>query len=378
MRQHPTEDKPPSSWRKGVVLMNYRNRSVSWFLAFCVLAAHLSENTAPAWVWWALVLQFLVYPHAMFLRARRAPDSLKAEMNNVRLDALCFGVWVGALGFPLWIVMLLLIPSAMSVAVFRGVKGLGQALALQALGGLGAVGLMGWRFAPDASLLVALLSMASLALYLIMFSLSANGRAVKLYRARNQLRENELTLRNQLAEIQLLQTQLKDEAEHDHLTGLYNRRYLSATLGRELARCHREKSPLSVMMIDLDHFKQINDQHGHPFGDEVLATVAQTLSTSLRAGDIACRYGGEEFLLTFPNMCCETAMVRAKELRQKVEGLEIWANDRLQPVRISIGLADAPRDSLDAQALIARADKALYQAKAMGRNRVVVANELDP
>lgn len=357
--------------------MNYRNRSVSWLIGFFVLATHLAAQHVPAWVWAALVLQFLVCPHALYWWARRTPDSLRAEMNNIRLDALCFGAWTAALGFPLWIVMLLLVPTAMNLAVFRGAQGLCQAVALQVLGALGVVSLLGWRFAPDVSLPVALMSVATVAAYLVLFGLSAHGRSVKLHRTRNQLRDNAVTLRAQLDEIRLLQARLKEDAEHDHLTGLYNRRYLSATLGRELARCHRESSPLSVMMIDIDHFKQINDQHGHLFGDQVLAKVALTLSTSLRAGDVACRYGGEEFLLLTPNMNSATALVRAEELRQKVQALEMTANGQQVPVRVSIGVADAPRNRPNAQTVIAQADAALYQAKALGRNRVVVAQGMD-
>jgi diguanylate cyclase (GGDEF)-like protein len=228
----------------------------------------------------------------------------------------------------------------------------------------------GLHFAPETSLAVALLSIFCISAYLVMFGLSAHRRTLMLHQVREQLRQNEKALQSQLSEIQLLQAQLKEEVDRDHLTGLYNRRYLAATIDRELARCLRDGAPLSVMMIDLDHFKLINDTHGHPFGDRVLVAVAATLNESLRAGDIACRYGGEEFLLLLPNMAQDTARARADEIRQKVAALSLKVDGAVFPVRISVGVAEAPRDATDAAMLVKLADAALYRAKTSGRNRV--------
>ncbi|MDK9703506.1 MAG: diguanylate cyclase [Sulfuritalea sp.] len=350
--------------------MNYRNRSLSWVILCLVVAVHLHQQAHAPWVWAALVLQFLVYPQVVYWRARLARDPLQAEIHNMLLDSFCFGIWSAGMGFPLWIAFVFGVGTSINLAAFEGGMGVVKALAAQVLGMAATVAFTGLHFMPDTSLSVSLLAIASISTYLVMFGLSARRRTLMLHEVRQKLRENEKALRSQLSEIQLLQAQLKEEVDRDHLTGLYNRRYLAATIDRELARCLRDGSPLSVMMIDIDHFKLINDTHGHPFGDEVLAAVAGVLNESLRAGDIACRYGGEEFLLLLPNMALETAKARADEIRLKVAALSLKADGIAFPVRISLGVAEAPRDAGDADTLVKQADAALYRAKAAGRNRV--------
>src|SRR5512145_521163 len=114
-------------------------------------------------------------------------------------------------------------------------------------------------------------------------------------------------LQGQLIEIGLLQSKLREQAIRDPLTNLFNRRYLEETLDRELARAKRETYPVCIIMIDLDHFKKINDTYGHDAGDQVLKALANTLSEQSRRGDFACRYGGEEFVIVMPNITKHTA-----------------------------------------------------------------------
>ncbi|WP_310452645.1 diguanylate cyclase [Sulfuritalea sp.] len=353
--------------------MNYRNRSASWVILFLVVAVHLYQQAGPSWVWAALVLQFLVYPHLVYWRARLARDPLQSEIGNMLLDSFCFGIWSAGMGFPLWIAFIFFVSVSINLAAFEGGKGVAKVTAAHALGMAVALPFAGLRFLPDSSLAVAFLSMFCLLTYLVMYGISTHRRTLKLHQVREKLRENEIALQSQLFEIRLLQSQLKEQVDRDHLTGLYNRRYLAATIDRELARCLRDGSPLSAMMADIDHFKQINDTHGHQFGDKVLVAVAATLSDSLRAGDIACRYGGEEFLLLLPNMPLDTAKARAEEIRHTVGALSLEVDGRPFSVQISVGLAEAPRDANDADTLVRRADAALYRAKAAGRNRVEIS-----
>ncbi len=363
-----TSPNPPEvHW---VVRMNHRNRTISWALLCLLVALHLAPQAPATWVGVALALQFLVYPHAVYWRARHATHPLAAELNHMRLDAFVLGAWSAALGFPLWIAFLFAIGPAINLAAFEGAKGVAKAAGLHVLGVLLVLPFTGLRFAPDTSLVVSLLSIVCLSFYLVLYGLSAYRRTVTLQRVREQLHQNEKALQSQLAQIQLLQTQLKAEVDRDHLTGLYNRRYLAATIDREFARCARDGMPLALMMIDIDHFKRINDTHGHPFGDTVLVAVAQVLGTALRAGDIACRYGGEEFVLVLPNMPLDAARERAEAIRRRVAALELNTGTLPVPVRISVGVAEAPQDATDAESLIRQADAALYRAKAQGRNRV--------
>ena len=170
------------------------------------------------------------------------------------------------------------------------------------------------------------------------------------------------------AEINRLQQQLLDQAVRDPLTGLHNRRYLDETMDRELVRAKRYRHPIGLVMCDLDHFKGVNDRYGHVVGDEVLKAFAGLLKSAARGSDIACRYGGEEFLLVFPDMPADAACRRAEQLRAALEGMSI-ATPGVQ-VTASFGVAGFPDDGQTADELTRAADAALYEAKRSGRNRV--------
>ena len=229
-----------------------------------------------------MVLQFLVYPHVVYLRARRARDSLTAEIHNLLLDNFCFGLWAAALGFPLWIVFTLVICGCINMTAFRALKGVLQALAAAAAGATLMVALDGWRFTPETSLRVSLMSMLCLSAYLVLFARDAHTRTVALSATRARLRQSEAALQSQLQAIQSLQDQLTEQANRDPLTeqanrdpltGLYNHRYLTTALQRETDACAREGATLALLLIDLDLFKQINDRHGHAAGDDVLCQI---------------------------------------------------------------------------------------------------------
>jgi len=172
------------------------------------------------------------------------------------------------------------------------------------------------------------------------------------------------------AEINRLQQQLRDQAVRDPLTGLHNRRYLDETMDRELARAKRYRHPIGLVMCDLDHFKAVNDRYGHVVGDEVLKAFADLMRSAARGSDIACRYGGEEFLLVLPDMPADAACRRAERLRATLDGMRIAAAG--VQVTASFGVAGFPDDGGTADELTRAADAALYEAKRSGRNRVVV------
>lgn len=355
--------------------MNYRNRSVSWLIFVAVLSVHFLERGHGPWAWWLMVLQFLVYPHVVYLRARRARDSLTAEIHNLLLDNFCFGLWAAALGFPLWIVFTLVICGCINMTAFRALKGVLQALAAAAAGATLMVALDGWRFTPETSLRVSLMSMLCLSAYLVLFARDAHTRTVALSATRARLRQSEAALQSQLQAIQSLQDQLTEQANRDPLTGLYNRRYLTTALQREIDACAREGATLALLLIDLDLFKQINDRHGHAAGDDVLCQISALLLQSMRPSDICCRYGGEEFLLVLPGMGLQTAVERAQALRQQVAERRWLAEGQPIGVTLSVGVACAHNARVAPAALIDMADRALYQAKAEGRNRVCMAGD---
>jgi diguanylate cyclase (GGDEF)-like protein len=162
-------------------------------------------------------------------------------------------------------------------------------------------------------------------------------------------------------------------AATDALTGLPNARACQDTLKRMAAQAGRAVSPLTAMMLDLDHFKQVNDRFGHGAGDDALAAVATAITASLRASDFAGRYGGEEFLLLLPDTDSEGATEAAEKIRSTISQIQIPAVDR--QITASIGVATLPHDAGDADLLLRQADRALYAAKAAGRDRVALASQ---
>jgi diguanylate cyclase (GGDEF)-like protein len=171
----------------------------------------------------------------------------------------------------------------------------------------------------------------------------------------------------------LLQQKLADQSVHDALTGLHNRRYLEEALGRDLILAERHGHPVSVIMADIDHFKKVNDRYGHLAGDEILRGFAAILKRNARASDIYCRYGGEEFLLVFPQMPVEKAAARAEQLRRTIAAAPLRYGAIAIPITASFGVAGFPDNGRSSDSIVDAADKALYEAKNNGRNRVALS-----
>ena len=167
-----------------------------------------------------------------------------------------------------------------------------------------------------------------------------------------------------------LREKLRGQALRDPLTGLYNRRYMEDTLQRFVRLAEREEREFSAIMIDLDHFKRLNDQHGHAKGDAVLRDSAAAIVNQLRETDVACRYGGEELIILLPDCALDVAVVKAESIRVAIEGL---SEPNGAQVSASIGVSSFPATSASAKDLVAAADAALYQAKQGGRARMVIS-----
>jgi diguanylate cyclase (GGDEF)-like protein len=183
-----------------------------------------------------------------------------------------------------------------------------------------------------------------------------------------------LKLKRLQDELLLKNAALANLSSADSLTGLRTRRFVDDVLNLEFLRARRYRSPLSLAMADLDHFKQVNDEFGHPAGDAVLRQVATTLQTLLRRTDLIGRYGGEEFLLLHPQSTASGATALAERIRQAVAALRVETPAGPIGVTVSLGVAEYDRQMESPEDLIAAADRALYAAKRAGRNRVVVAS----
>ena len=360
------------------VYTNYRLRTASFAFSFVIIGTHMWGKGYGEIAWVMLVLQFLIYPHLMFLRARHATDSQQAEINNLFVDTLLMAMWTSFLQFPLMIALMLWNATSINLTFTRGLIGIPIALSAVATGILISFFFLGIHFSPETGSLVNLLCWVGLSCYLLAIGNGAHTRNLQLRKTRERLRMGEQTLhianetlKRQLDEIQKLQAELNEQAIRDPLTGLYNRRYLETIFARELARCNREGQQLTLMMIDVDYFKGINDTYGHQGGDEVLKKLAALLLESIRPTDVACRFGGEEFLVLLPDMTLDTGIARANEWRAAFAATTIPFEGAGIQATMSIGIATYPEHGGSANELIGRADVALYRAKTGGRNRVV-------
>jgi len=178
-----------------------------------------------------------------------------------------------------------------------------------------------------------------------------------------------------LASLRLRET-LRDQSIRDPLTGLFNRRFMEESLERELQRAIRKNHPVSVLFLDLDHFKRFNDSYGHDAGDLVLRSIADLFRKFFRIDDVCCRYGGEEFSIILPESSSEHATVRANELRAAVKKLNFRHRDQtLGKVTLSIGVTTFPEHGSSTDELLKAADQCLYKSKSSGRDTVTAASQ---
>lgn len=204
---------------------------------------------------------------------------------------------------------------------------------------------------------------------------SARELEARIFAAlRSKTNQTELAERNRQLESML--HHVESLAITDPLTGLFNRRRFSDVLRREVAVTRRYKNPLALLMIDLDHFKVINDRFGHDAGDEVLRAIAVALSTGLREVDLAARYGGEEFAVIMPHTSKTNAEIVAQRVAKQIAVLQHQFNGETVALTASLGIAEvADLNEPTAENLVKAADVALYEAKRAGRNRIVLFDE---
>lgn len=370
----PTEGKAGRTKEHWVVSMNHRNRTWGFLALGLAIGMHMTQKM-PVWHLWALLIgTYVIYPQLAWWVSRRSANPLQQEIWHMRLDALLCGAWTAALYFPLWIGFTLFITVVVNLTLFRGLRGLGESLISWVCGAFLVGALSGWIIQPDTDWAVTWTTLIMLSLFLLVTAVDNQQRSMRLHQTRVKLRASEQSLQHQLQEISALQIQLKDQALRDSLTGLFNRYRLAEVLNREMERCKRSNQSLTLVLMDIDHFKNINDRWGHQVGDEVLRQVAGRLVSNIRSGDWCFRYGGEEFLLILPEAGMDAAWHKADKLRQSLEATPLLCGAVQVDVTISAGLSIYPTHGANLDALLSSADQALYQAKREGRNRVVQAH----
>ncbi|MBU0746192.1 MAG: diguanylate cyclase [Gammaproteobacteria bacterium] len=334
--------------RRQMPLRIYPLRILGMGLGGMVVGVVLWERQASMAAWLAMVLPSFVWPHVAYLITRRSADPYRAETRNLLIDSAMAASFVPLMHFNL-LPSVLLVTLTLVDKISTGIRGLwARSIPAMVGGALVGVALAGLHWAPDTSMRVIMACLPVMALHTISVSVVSY----------------------QLIRKTAHQNQMLDELRRvDALTGLFGRGHWQEQAEAALRRHHTSDEPACMLMLDIDHFKEINDTYGHTVGDEVIRALAHVVRGNVRAGDCAGRYGGDEFAIILPGMQAKDALAIAHRIREQTEGVRLRS---LPGVRItsSIGVAPADHRHHNLRAWIDAADAALYAAKHGGRNRV--------
>jgi len=327
----------------------YLPRAMGLALGGVCIASVLWENGAHPAAWAALALSTLAWPHLAYRLGRRSRDPYRAELRSLTFDSALGGAWIALMQFNLLPSVLLFAMLSMDKLTVGGVRFLARCAAAMGAACAGTALLFGFELRPHTGMLQIAGSLPLLVVYPMAVALTA-------YRLARRVRDQ-----NQL---------LAQLSRTDALTRLLNRGYWEQAVAAEFQRVRRGAGPSSLLMLDIDHFKAVNDRHGHPVGDEVIRSVAAILRGSVRQQDVPGRYGGEEFGVVLPDTSGASAAAVAERVRKRVAS-SVLARGAGVRGTVSIGVAELEPGNIDYGAWIAHADRALYEAKALGRNRCV-------
>lgn len=332
----------------------YKPRIIGLGIGCISVIGGLYPLAMPGWVWAFLLFNGLAWAHVAYQLSIRSPFPYHAEQRNILYDSLCGGFWAAAAQFTPLTAVTILSMMTMNNFAAGGKRLFLRGLLAQGVGIGVAWALFGVRFNPDVSLLQVYTCLPMLTLYPMAIGMVCYQLAIKLAEHKRALSALSRT---------------------DSLTGLLNHGSWKDLLHLKFHKCQLQQSHATIALIDIDHFKQINDTHGHIIGDAVLRQLGLELRRHLRENDLAGRYGGDEFCVILPQMSLNEA---AKVMEHMRETFSRYQNPLIPELRVSlsIGLADFQPLFTDAAMWLNAADRALYTAKDTGRNRVNVSNYL--
>ncbi|MCV4275070.1 diguanylate cyclase [Pseudomonas capsici] len=334
----------------------YAPRTLGVSIGFFTVAVSLYQLNAAHWLWLLAFVNAFIWPHIAYQFAKRSPQPYKAEWRNLLTDSLAGGFWVGAMGFSLLPSVTVLAMMAMHNISAAGPRLMLQGFVAQLLGAILALVLVSPTINTDSTTMQIYACLPVLLIYPIFIGWMSHQLALKLWEHRNVLSELSRT---------------------DSLTGLINHGSWKDLLEVEFIKSRKQEQPCAIALIDIDHFKSINDTYGHIMGDTVLKNISEALSENLRDTDLAGRYGGDEFCIILP----ATGARQAGEILERLRSVVKENIDVLLPdlnISLSIGIAAYQPHITDAAMWLNEADKALYMAKANGRNRVVSIQDQSP
>jgi diguanylate cyclase len=334
---------------KGIAYYSYAPRTFAYLSGLAVIIVSFYANDSGyqenPWIMSFLLITCLTWPHVAYLWAKNSNQIKKVVTNSLLFDAFFGGLWVPLMSFelvPCSIFFTVFMINNISTGGFKlFIKGLCTTVLAIILSSL----FLSPTIRYESNIIVILLCIPMITIYPMVFA----------------------AINYKLTRVLILQREkLLHLSRNDSLTGVFSRRYWEQRLLEEFERCQRSGEIACVMMVDIDHFKKINDTHGHLIGDRVLKQFGELLQ-QLRSSDITGRYGGEEFAILLPNSNLEESLLVAERLRQDIESTQF---DSIDKCTVSIGIASLDRQYDDAYKWLDSADQALYQAKKEGRNKV--------
>ena len=323
-------------------------RTVGSALAFIPVAVVFWRHGATLPVWALLAINGFVWPHLARLLSQRSADPTRTERSNLLVDSFMGGIWVVLMRFNLLPSVAVTAMLAMDCVAVGGGSLLLRGLGVQLLAGALAIATGGFHWAPQTSMPEMLASSLFLATYPLIHG-GITYRLTQRVRQQNRL----------LARISSI----------DGLSELFNRAHWEESVERILTACRDGGGVASLLMIDIDHFKQINDRYGHTMGDEVISRIGAIIRRNMREGDFAGRYGGDEFGVVLNGVDAATATQIGERIRASIHAAGFERAAELH-CTLSIGIAQSGEGARDARAWVRQADAALYNAKLRGRNQL--------